>query len=61
MVRGVTLSGLILDVLKSVDAVGKDLRIRTSVFGGCGKDHQTVKVGLGGHHIRVRKIIVSGK
>ena len=61
MVRGVTLSGLILDVLKSVDAVGKDLRIRTSVFGGCGKDHQTVKVGLGGPHIRVRKIIVGGK
>ena len=61
MVRGVTLSGLILDVLKSVDAVGKDLRIRTSVFGGCGKDHQTVKVGLGGPHIRVRKITVGGK
>ena len=61
MVRGVTLSGFILDVLKSVDAVGKDLRIRTSVFGGCGKDHQTVKVGLGGPHIRVRKIIVGGR
>jgi len=28
MVRGVTLSGLILDVLKSIDTVGKDLRIR---------------------------------
>ncbi len=61
MVRGVTLSGLILDVLKSVDAVGKDLRVRTSVFGGCGKDGQTVKVGLGGPHIRVRKITVGGR
>ena len=61
LVRGVTLSGLILDVLKSVDAVGKDLKVRTSVFGGCGKDGQTVKVGLGGPHVRVRKITVGGR
>jgi len=61
IVRGVTLSGNILDVLKSVDAVGRDLIIRTSVFGGCGKDGQTVKVGLGGPHVRVRKIVVGGR
>ncbi|MCD6084258.1 MAG: TldD/PmbA family protein [Desulfurococcales archaeon] len=61
MVRGVTLSGLILDVLKSIDAVGKELEVRTSVFGGCGKNGQTVKVGMGGPHVRVRKITVGGR
>lgn len=60
IVRGVTVSGSILETLNSVDAVGKDLKIRTSVFGGCGKDNQMVRVGDGGPHIRVRKIVVGG-
>jgi len=42
------LSGLILETLRNVDAVGKDLVVRTSVFGGCGKSGQTVRVGDGG-------------
>ena len=61
MVRGVSLSGMILEVLKEVDAVGRDLEIRTSVFGGCGKNGQMVKVGFGGPHVRVKKIIVGGR
>ncbi|RLI23742.1 TldD/PmbA family protein [Candidatus Bathyarchaeota archaeon] len=60
MVRGVVISGFILDVLKEVDAVAEDLRIRTSVFGGCGKDGQMVRVGFGGPHIRVRRMTVGG-
>ncbi len=61
MARGVTLSGMILETLKEVDAVGRDLEIRTSVFGGCGKGGQTVKVGFGGPHVRVRKIVIGGR
>ncbi|MEM0000159.1 MAG: TldD/PmbA family protein [Desulfurococcaceae archaeon] len=60
LVKGVMLSGLILETLKSVDAVGKDLLVRTSVFGGCGKDGQTVRVGDGGPHVRVRGFIIGG-
>ena len=60
-VRGVVVSGLILDTLKTVDAVGKDLAIRTNVFGGCGKMGQTVRVGFGGPHVRVRKMTVGGR
>ncbi|MCX8198815.1 MAG: TldD/PmbA family protein [Sulfolobales archaeon] len=61
LVRGVIVSGNILDVLNNVDAVAKDLKIRTSVFGGCGKENQLVRVGDGGPHVRVRKIIVGGE
>jgi TldD protein len=61
MVRGTTVSGLVLETLQTIDAVGKDLKISTSVFGGCGKGAQTVKVGDGGPHIRIRKITIGGK
>lgn len=60
-VRGVVISGLILETLKTVDAVGNDLEIRTNVFGGCGKMGQSVRVGFGGPHIRVRKMTVGGR
>ena len=59
LVRGVMLSGNILETLKSVDAVANDLKIRTNVFGGCGKMGQRVRTGLGGPHTRVRKITIS--
>ena len=61
MVRGVAISGEILSILKEIDAVGKDLMIRTSVFGGCGKEGQVVKVGAGGPPVRVRKITIGGR
>jgi len=60
-VRGVVISGLILETLKTIDAVGKDFEIRTSVFGGCGKSNQSVIVGFGGPHMRVRKMTVGGR
>ena len=60
-VRGVVISGFILETLKTIDAVGKDLTIRTSIFGGCGKMGQTVRVGYGGPHVRVRKMTVGGR
>lgn len=60
MVRGVVVSGMVLETLKGVEAVGKDVKIRTSVFGGCGKEGQTVKVGFGGPHVRIKEVTVGG-
>ncbi len=60
LVRGVIVSGNILETLREVDAVAKDLKITTSIFGGCGKGAQTVRVGDGGPHLRTRKIVVGG-
>jgi TldD protein len=60
-VRGVVISGFILETLKTMDAVGKDLQMRTGIFGGCGKMGQMVRVGFGGPHVRVRKMTVGGR
>lgn len=60
-VRGVVISGMILETLRTVDAVGRDFKMRTSVFGGCGKMGQQVKVGMGGPPIRVLKMTVGGR
>ncbi|MHA1212315.1 MAG: TldD/PmbA family protein [Candidatus Heimdallarchaeota archaeon] len=60
-VRGVVISGAILDTLKTVDGVGKDKEIFTNYFGACGKGGQAAKVGFGGPHVRVREMIVGGK
>jgi len=60
-VRGVVISGLILETMKTIDAVGNDLKFRTNVFGGCGKNDQTVPVGFGGPHIRIRRMTVGGR
>ena len=57
LVRGVVISGSVLDVLKSVDAVGKDWKMRASVFGGCGKGGQWVKVGMGGASMRAEMTV----
>ncbi len=48
MVRGTTVNGMVLESLQTIDAVGKDLKISTSAFGGCGKGAQLVRVGDGG-------------
>lgn len=52
--RGVVAAGSILDMLASIDAVGREVRVRTSVFGGCGKFGQLVRVGDGGPRVRTR-------
>lgn len=55
--REVSLSGMILEVLKNVDAVGKDL---TFEAGGCGKDSQLIRITTGGPHIRIKNMVVGG-
>jgi TldD protein len=61
LVRGVVISGNILDTMESIDAVGKDFKVKTSVFGGCGKGGQLVKTGMGGPTVRAQKMIVGGR
>ncbi|MEM1628240.1 MAG: TldD/PmbA family protein [Desulfurococcaceae archaeon] len=60
LVKGVMLSGFILETLKRIDAVGRNLVIKTSVFGGCGKAGQTVRVGYGGPYVRVKDFVIGG-
>ncbi|MCX8168714.1 MAG: TldD/PmbA family protein [Candidatus Methanomethylicia archaeon] len=54
--RGVTISGNAFEVLKAVDAIGKDFSLRR---GMCGKE-QPNYVGMGGPSIRT-KVIVGGR
>jgi len=60
LVRGVSISGMILETLRGVTGVGDDPAVRTGVFGGCGKNGQRVHVGFGGPHIRVQEVLVGG-
>jgi TldD protein len=53
--RGVTISGNAFEVLKNVDAVGKDFSMRT---GMCGKE-QVNFAGIGGPHLRT-KVLMGG-
>jgi len=55
--RSLALSGRILETLREVDAIGKDFRVEDP--GYCGKG-QTVPVGDGGPHIRIRSAFVGG-
>jgi TldD protein len=56
-VRGATLIGNSLDVLRAIDAVGDDLRMKS---GFCGKDGQQVPVGTGQPTVRIAEITVGG-
>ena len=60
IVRGVSISGTILETLRSVVGVGEDFAVSTSLFGGCGKDGQRVRVGHGGPHVRIKSMMVGG-
>lgn len=53
----VSLSGMILETLKNIDAVGKDQRLHV---GRCGKEDQVVPVMDGAPHIRIRNAVVGG-
>lgn len=55
--RDVALSGSTLDILRNIDAVGKDYRLGDPGF--CGKG-QLVPVGDGGPHIRIKEAVVGG-
>jgi TldD protein len=53
--RDVSLSGMTLQILNNIDAVGKDFKLGDPGF--CGKG-QLVPVGDGGPHIRIKEAVV---
>ena len=55
--RGMTLIGPGLDVLRRIDAVGNDLAFKS---GFCGKDGQQVPVGTGQPTVRISELTVGG-
>jgi TldD protein len=57
LVRDAALSGLILEALNNVEAVGNDLEFEPGV---CGKAGQTVPITTGGPHIRVSNVVIGG-
>jgi TldD protein len=57
LIRDVALSGLILEALNNVEAIGQDLAFEPGV---CGKSGQSVPVSTGGPHVRVSNVVVGG-
>lgn len=55
--RGATLIGNCLDALGRIDAVAEDFEVRT---GFCGKEGQSVPVGVGQGHVRISEMTVGG-
>jgi|Deesub1362B_J571_1020462.scaffolds.fasta_scaffold00005_281 TldD protein len=60
-IRDIVLTGNILEMLRYIDAAGKNVRLYSAPFGACGKGFQSVFVGLGGPVIRVSRMQVGGK
>jgi len=57
--RDVSFSGLTLDALKSISAVGRDFKIDAP--GTCGKDDQNIPTDAGAPHFRIDRIVVGGR
>lgn len=58
-VKDCAISGMVLDVLKKIDAVAKDVSV--DGIGFCGKEGQMVPVSDGGPHFRVSDLLVGGQ
>ncbi len=59
--KGIAVRGHILEFLRSIIGASKDLIVRTSILGGCGKGGQSpLPVGLGGPYLAVREAIIGG-
>ena len=57
LMRDVSLSGMTLEVLNRISAIGKNVSYSD---GMCGKGGQSVRVCDGGPHIRIDDIMVGG-
>jgi len=57
--RDVAISGLILEILKNITAVGRDLRLEMP--GMCSKSGQNIYVDGGAPHFRIDGIVVGGR
>jgi TldD protein len=59
LVRDVSISGLVLESLRDIDAVSSDFALGSP--GYCGKDGQEVPVDDGGAYVRLAKVVVGGR
>jgi len=59
LLRDVSVSGLTLEVLRDIDAVGSDFEMLMP--GTCGKSGQGAPINAGGPHVRVRGLVVGGQ
>ncbi len=57
--RNVNISGMTLETLKAVTAVGSQMVLRNG--GTCGKGGQGVPVDTGGPHLRIAELVVGGQ
>ena len=58
--KSVVVRGHILDFLKNIIGASKEVIVKTSILGGCGKGGQApLPVGLGGPYLAVREAIIS--
>ena len=58
--KSVVVRGHILDFLKNVIGASKEVIVKTSILGGCGKGGQApLPVGLGGPYLAVKEAIIS--
>jgi len=61
LLRNVVLSGNLFETMRSIDAIGNDLKVSGGV-GGCGKGGQApLAVTTGAPHIRIRNVTIGGK
>lgn len=61
LLRNVVLSGNLFETMRSIDAIGTDLKVSGGV-GGCGKGGQfPLPVTTGAPHIRIRNVTIGGK
>ncbi len=58
--RDVAASGMTLETLKCIDAVGNDFRIERS-GGGCGKGGQSAATDFGGPSVRMTELVIGGQ
>ncbi len=58
LLRDCTLSGGIFDVLRNIDAIGRDIEMQN--IGECVKAGQTVLVGYGSPHVRLKNLTIGG-
>ncbi len=57
--RNVNISGMTLETLQAVTAVGSQMKLRNG--GTCGKGGQGVPVDTGGPHLRIAELVVGGQ
>jgi len=56
--RDVSVNGMTLETLMSIDAVSRDFEMKMP--GSCGKDGQSMPVNDGGPYVRVKELVVGG-